>query len=123
MKRAHSLIDSFTDAFIGMSLALREERNMRIHFALAALATLLGLYLGLEPWQWVVILLVIAAVISMELVNSAIERAVDLAEPNDNPLAAFAKRLAASAVLVVAVVAVVIGLIIFVPYLRVKFGI
>ena len=103
-----------------MSTALKEERNMRIHFAFAASVIIMALWLGMERWELAVLMLVICAVISLELVNSAIERAVDLAEPNENSLAALAKRLAASAVLVVAVVAVVIGLIIFVPYLRVR---
>ena len=122
MKRPHSLIDSFSDAFLGMSTAFKEERNMRIHFAFAAGVILMALWLGIERLELAVLMLVICAVISLELVNSAIERVVDLAEPNENPLAALAKQLAASAVLVVAVVAVVIGLIIFVPYLRVKLG-
>ena len=105
-----------------MSTAFKEERNMRIHFAFAAGVILMALWLGIERLELAVLMLVICAVISLELVNSAIERVVDLAEPNENPLAALAKQLAASAVLVVAVVAVVIGLIIFVPYLRVKLG-
>lgn len=122
MKRAHSLIDSFADAFIGMRTALKEERNMRIHFAFAIAVMILALWLGVERWELAVLMLVVCAVISLELVNTAIERVVDLVEPNENPLAALAKRLAASAVLIVAVVAVVIGLVIFAPYLQVKLG-
>ena len=123
MKRPHSLIDSFTDAFIGISTALKEERNMRIHFSFAAAVIIMAVWLRIERLELAVLILIICAVISLELVNSAIERVVDLAEPNDNPLAALAKRLAASAVLVVAVVAVVVGLIIFVPYLRARLGV
>jgi len=116
VKPRRTLIDSFRDAFIGVGTALREERNMRIHFFVAAAVLTAAVMLGVERLELVILVLMICIVISLELVNSAIERAVDLAEPNINPLAALAKRLAASAVLIVAVAAVAIGLLIFWPY-------
>lgn len=122
MRRPHSLVDSFSDAFIGMSTALKEERNMRIHIAFAGAVIILSLWLGVKRYELAVLMLTIGAVISLELVNTAIERLVDLAEPNENPLAALTKRLAASAVLVTAIVAAAIGLVILVPYLKARLG-
>lgn len=96
---------------------------MRIHIAFAGAVIILSLWLGVKRHELAVLMLTIGAVISLELVNTAIERLVDLAEPNESPLAALTKRLAASAVLITAIVAAVIGLIILVPYLGAKLGV
>lgn len=74
-----------------------------------------GILLGLQSWEWVVIVLVSAAVISLELINSALERALDKLHPGHDPLIGQAKDILAGAVLVMAVAAVVIGLLIFLP--------
>jgi len=115
MKVPNGLFDSFRDAMIGIITALREEKNMRIHFAALVFVLTLSWYLSLSPLEWAVVLLAAMGVIGLEMLNSAIERAVDLAEPQFHPLAALAKRLAAGGVLVAALVAVAIGSMIFWP--------
>lgn len=122
MKRPHSLGDSFRDAFSGIAAALREERNMRIHFTVLVLLVLLGLIVGLNGLEWALILFAAGSVLGLELMNSAVERAVDLAEPNQNPLAALSKNLAAGSVLVTAIVAVLVGLLIIGPKLLAFLG-
>jgi len=115
MKGSHSLLDSFRDAIVGIFTALREEKNMRIHFTLLLLLLFLSFYFRLDNLEWAVVLLAAGGVIGLEMLNSAIERAVDLVEPQFHPLAALSKRLAAGGVLVAALVAVVIGILIFWP--------
>jgi len=117
VKRPHTLRDSFRDAFLGITSALREERNMRIHFCAVVLLCLLGLTLRLSTTEWALLLMVAGAVVGLELMNSALERAVDLAEPRESALAAAAKNLAAGGVLVVSVVAVLVGLLVLGPKL------
>lgn len=124
MKRPHTLRDSFRDAITGVRSALREERNMRIHFTSLVLLCAVGLLAKLNALEWAVLLLAAGAVVGLELLNSAIERAVDLAEPHDSELAAQAKKLAAGGVLVASVVAVLVGALVLGPRLWVAvFGV
>lgn len=124
MKRPHTLRDSFRDAIMGVRSALREERNMRIHFTSLVLLCAVGLLAKLNALEWAVLLLAAGAVVGLELLNSAIERAVDLAEPHDSELAAQAKKLAAGGVLVASVVAVLVGALVLGPRLWVAvFGV
>jgi len=117
VKRPHTLRDSFRDATVGLRTALREERNMRIHFTALGLLCAVSLVVGLNALEWAVLLLAAGAVIGLELLNSAVERAVDLAEPHENELAAQAKNLAAAGVLVASVVATLVGLLVLLPKL------
>lgn len=111
------LVCSFSFAFKGISHALKNELNIKIHGVAAAVVVLLGFWLHLSRLEWVVILLTIGAVISLELVNTAVERTVDLVTKEYHPLAKQAKDLAAGAVLFFAFIAVIIGTIIFLPKL------
>ncbi|WP_419881426.1 diacylglycerol kinase family protein [Peribacillus sp. B-H-3] len=116
-KKRQPFYKSFLFAFEGIWAALKSERNMRIHFAAAAAVLCLGWYVALSKLEWMLILICIFGVISLELVNSAIERVVDLATSETHPLAKQAKDFAAGAVLVFAIFSVIIGLIIFLPKL------
>ncbi|WP_295673890.1 diacylglycerol kinase [uncultured Mucilaginibacter sp.] len=107
------LIKSFGYAFKGMLIAIREEQNMRIHVVAIAVVTVCGIYLSLSAIEWAVIALTIGFVISMEMVNSAIEAIVDHISPEFNKEAGRIKDLAAGAVLVAAIVATVIAVYIF----------
>ena len=86
---------------------------MRFHLLAACLVIGAGFFTGLSPLQWAVLALTIAAVISAELINTAIEAVVDLVSPDHHHLAKAAKDTAAGAVLVVSAAAVIVGLIIF----------
>lgn len=108
---------SFLYAFQGILTAVRAERNMKIHVCMTVIVLLVGLWLRLSAVEWLFILLAICGVIALELINTAIERVVDLVTGEYHPLAKQAKDTAAGAVLVYAFLSVVIGLIIFVPKL------
>ncbi len=102
-------------AWSGILYALRTERHMRIHIGMAAAALLLAALLGLGASEWAILILLCALVLSLETVNTAIEKAVDLSSPEVHPLAKAAKDVAAGAVLIAAIAAVVIGCLLFGP--------
>jgi len=111
------LLQSFRYAFTGIWYAIRTQRNMQIHITMALLVVILGAIVSLTLIEWCIICVVICAVISLELVNTAIEATIDRIGTERHPLAKIAKDTAAGAVLVTAIGAVIIGLIIFVPKL------
>lgn len=114
--KKQSLLQSFRHALCGIRLCLG-ERNMRIHFACAVIATSLSVILNLSASDKAVIIILCALVISAELINTAIENAVDLSCGVFNMYAKRAKDAAAGAVLTVSIGAAICGAIIFIPYL------
>ena len=107
------LIKSFGYAIKGMLVAVREEQNMRIHLIAIGVVTFAGIYLGLTAIEWAILALTIGSVISMEMINAAIESLVDHVTPEYHKEAGKIKDLAAGAVLVAAIVATVIAVYIF----------
>lgn len=112
-----ALASSFRYAGAGLWWALTTQRNLRIHIALGLMASILALVLRFSPLELAVLVLLMTVVIALELVNTVVEAAVDLASPGRHPLAKIAKDVAAGAVLVAAAGAVVIGLLLFLPHL------
>jgi diacylglycerol kinase len=119
-RRATSRLDSFRHAFAGCVYMLRTQRNAWIHACATLAVTTLGLWLGLNRWEWAVIVLVIGLVWMAEFVNTALESAVDLASPELHPLAKVGKDVGAAAVLVGAITSVIVGLLILGPPLWAK---
>jgi diacylglycerol kinase len=111
------LIDSFINAFRGIGIVFKTEKNMRIHLIIATLVVLFGLMLAISPAEWIICLLCMGLVFATEMVNTSIENIVDLVSPEHHPLAGKAKDIAAGAVLLSAIFAAVAGLIIFIPKL------
>lgn len=107
---------SFGYAFEGIGTVIRKERNMKIHCVAAVAVTAAGTFFQITATQWCICLLLFAMVLSLEMVNTAVEAVVDLVTEERNPLAKTAKDAAAGAVLVCAIGAAVIGCIIFLPY-------
>ncbi|OLN23394.1 diacylglycerol kinase [Domibacillus antri] len=113
---ARRLTASFRFAGNGLKMAFREP-NMRIHLAAGAIVSAAGFILSLSRMEWCILILVIAGMLALETVNTAIEKTVDLVTEEYKPLAGMAKDLAAGAVLLFACAAVIIGMIIFIPKL------
>ena len=107
---------SFGYAFEGILTGIRKERNMKIHCLAIVAVTCAGTLFHITPVEWCICLLLFALVASLELVNTAVEAVVDLATEERRPLAKIAKDTAAGAVLFAAIISVIIGLIIFLPY-------
>ncbi|PKP00836.1 MAG: hypothetical protein CVU14_06545 [Bacteroidetes bacterium HGW-Bacteroidetes-9] len=111
----NNLAKSFRAAFLGIILVIKNERNIRIQFLIAILAIAAGILFKISPVKWMIVLLLFAVVISAEIFNSALEKLADMIEPNVNMTIRDIKDIAAGAVLWSAMVAVIVGLIIFVP--------
>lgn len=111
--RRPSLVQSFNYAVEGIIHVLRTHRNMRIHFAAAVAVLVVALAIGVDRVELVALLLAITFVLIAEMVNSALEAAIDVATSHFDPLAKLAKDIAAGAVLIAAVNAVVVGYLVF----------
>lgn len=111
------LLYSFGYAFAGIWSMLRYQRNAQIHVLITTVVVIFGILLRLRVDEWIVLLLCVALVLSLEAMNTALEAVVDLASPQYHPLAKQAKDIAAGAVLIAAICAAIIGCIVFVPKL------
>ena len=105
---------SFHYARQGLRSAFASERNIKIISVIGILAILAGLIIGLDLIEWAIVLLCCGAVVTAELLNTAIEKVVDLVSPEFHPLAGQAKDIAAAAVWVLCVQVAIVGLIVFV---------
>ena len=114
-KKSTNLRQSFGYALEGLGYAFKTVRNMRIHLLFTLLVTIGGMIFKISRTEYFVCLVFIALVISLELVNTAIEEVVDLASPDINILAKRAKDVAAGAVLFASIIAFVVGCAIFIP--------
>jgi diacylglycerol kinase (ATP) len=112
-RRPPSLLESFNVAFEGIIHVLRTQRNMRLHFLIAVGVLVAALSFDVSRLELVVLLLAIAFVLIAEMVNTAIEAAVDVASTAFDPMAKLAKDIAAGAVLIAAINAVAVGYLVF----------
>lgn len=115
------LIKSFKYAFEGIFTGIKEEQNMKIHISIMILVIVFGIMLKISKIEWIICIALFGLVISMELINTAIENTVDLITKENNQQAKIAKDVAAGAVLVSAIVSSVIGLMIFIPKILAMF--
>lgn len=109
------VIKSFGWAFNGLKDCIRHEKNFRMQYALAIIVVIAGFFLGLSSFEWAIILLCFAVVLSFEIINSAIEKLCDLVCPDFNLVIKKVKDMSASAVLLSAIITFIIGCIIFLP--------
>ena len=109
------LLKSFKYAFDGIYTGIKEEQNMKIHIIIMILVIIFGIMLKINTIEWIICILLFGLVISMELINTAIENTVNLITKEKNQQAKIAKDVAAGAVLASAIVSAIIGLMIFVP--------
>jgi diacylglycerol kinase (ATP) len=108
-----TLWDSFRNSWEGIKYAFRTQRNMRIHLSVAIVALLMSWLLNISLRDTAQIIFSISLVLFAEIVNTAIEKTVDLFMSTYHPLAKIAKNVAAGAVLVASINAVIIGILIF----------
>ncbi|HEY9787448.1 MAG TPA: diacylglycerol kinase family protein [Candidatus Obscuribacterales bacterium] len=114
--RATTMIESFYHAFHGIWTALKEQRNLRLHFLAAFAVLCAGFYFHVDAVSWLALIFAIGLVITAELLNTAVEHLVDLsADGQYRSLARKAKDTAAAAVLIASLTAVGIGCFVFFP--------
>jgi diacylglycerol kinase (ATP) len=112
-RRPPSIFESFNYAFEGVIHVLRTQRNLRIHFLIAAAVLVAAVVVGVTRFELIALLLAIAFVLIAEMINTAIEHTIDVATTSFDPMAKLAKDIAAGAVLIASVNAVAIGYLVF----------
>ena len=110
-------INSFKYALEGIIVTFKSEMNMKIHIAIMIVVIIAVAILKINSSQWKTCIILFSLVIAGELFNTAVEAVVDMVMPEFHPKAKLAKDAAAGGVLVLAIGAVIVGLIIFIPKL------
>jgi diacylglycerol kinase len=114
---ARKQVNSFKYAFRGLKILISEEHNSRIHLSIALLVILAGILFRISVFEWVAIIIAIGFVITLEIINSVVERISNYISPEYNDKIKGIKDLSAAGVLTGSITAVIIGLIIFIPKL------
>lgn len=116
MIRIKQFVESFRHAVRGVAVVFRHEQSFRLQTLAAVLATGLGLYLRVPRSHMLIMLVMIAAVLSLEIVNSIFERIIDSFKPRIHPIVRDVKDAMAGAVLIVSLISALVGIVIFWPY-------
>ena len=107
--------EKFLNAFRGLYIVSKTTRHLFIHIVSALIVIILGFYLRVSSLEWVALIFAIGFVLVTEVFNTAIEIDIDLTSPEYHPFARDTKDVAAAAVLLSVFVAIIVGLIIFLP--------
>ncbi|MBZ2175727.1 diacylglycerol kinase [Schnuerera sp. xch1] len=113
MKKSKNLIESFNYAVNGIIYALKTEKNLRIHFLIATGIIIMSLFFDFTRIELIVLFVSITLVLLAEMINTAVERTIDILTKDYHPLARLAKDLAAGGVLIAAFNALVVGYLLF----------
>lgn len=113
-------IISFKAAFSGILTALKSERNLRLHFLAGAIALAMAFYFNVSINELSITLICVGCVISMELINTSIEKLCDFIHPEKNNSIRKIKDIAAAAVLISSLISLTVGLIIYLPKIFVE---
>lgn len=108
---------SFGYSFEGLKYAYINEQSMTIHMFTSVIVVLMGFLFKITTTEWILAFVVIGVVMGTELLNTAIEAVVDLVSPEKHYLAKIAKDTASAAVFVYSMIALVTGLMVFMPYI------
>lgn len=117
MFNIHRLSKSFKYAFAGFRRAFKEEQNLQIHIGVSIVVLVLAVILQVRKWEAVTLILLITAIIILELINTIFERFSDMLKPRVHTYVKVIKDMMAATVLVAAIGAIIIGILIFFPYL------
>jgi len=109
------LIRSFGFAWKGIRSSLFQEPNFKIHIVCSILVIGAAVYFMISPVEWMLVLICMALVLSMEMINTAIEKLCNVVHKEQHPGIKITKDVAAGAVLVSAIIAAICGAIIFIP--------
>jgi undecaprenol kinase len=118
MSKQHNLLDSFGFAFAGIRQAVLSSRNLKIHLLAALTVIFAGLIFQVSPFEWIILFILIGLVISAEIINSAIEETCNVYDEKlqlPYGTTKIPRNMAAGAVLILATMAAIVGLAIFIP--------
>ncbi len=116
MIRVQDLCSSLRHALRGVCVVFNAEQSFRIQVIGAACAVAAGIGFQISTYQFLIILLLIGAVLTLEIINTIFERLVDSFQPRINPVVRDIKDIMAGAVLIASVVSLLVGIVIFWPY-------
>lgn len=108
---------SFLNAFRGVLVMLKTERNFRIEFLAFLINLFLIFYLKLSNIDAAIILIASVAVLSAEIFNTAIEKICDIIQPDFDKRIGFIKDISAGAVVLLAAISIVIGILVYGKYI------
>lgn len=117
-----NFIESVGHAMDGIEYTTSHERNFRVELMIAILVTIASYFFKVSLIEWAILILTIGVVLALELINTAIERTVDLVTKDYLELARIAKDVAAGAVLIMSILSIVIGMVIFLPKIIERIG-
>ncbi|MDD5645189.1 MAG: diacylglycerol kinase [bacterium] len=125
METTNKILKSFNHAIEGLYYILRTQQNFRIHFLIAILIVLMGMYFGIDKSEFMILSVLIFFVLITEVFNTCIELLTDMISETYHPIAKIVKDVSAGAVLLSSFVAIIIGYIIFYSHLdtRIEVGI
>ncbi len=118
MIRPRQFFQSIRHAVRGVAVVFRHEQSFRLQVVAGVAAVALGLYVRIPSSHLLIMLVMIAAVLSLEIVNSIFERIIDGFKPRIHPIVRDVKDAMAGAVLIASLFSALIGLVIFWPYLQ-----
>ncbi|MGS2764872.1 diacylglycerol kinase [Sinomicrobium sp. M5D2P9] len=108
-------VKSIRYATKGALLLFRTEASIQAQFAIACIVTAAGFYFKISTTEWILQILTIAVIMSIEGINTAIEKMADFVHPDHHHKIGIIKDIAAGAVFIAAVTAIIIGCIIYIP--------
>ncbi|SDW59026.1 diacylglycerol kinase family protein [Flavobacterium degerlachei] len=108
-------LKSVSYAFKGALKLITTEHSVMVQFSIGILLTIAGFYFGITPTEWLFQTMAIGLVMSIEGLNTAVEKVADFIHPNYDERIGFIKDIAAGAVFFAAITAIIIGLIIYIP--------
>lgn len=117
MAKNQKIIESLNVAFSGLMTAVKEERNFGIQFLIGIVVVFFMIIFGLNSIEDSILLLMILVVLSLELINSQIEKFLDLIQPEHHPRVKRIKDFSAAAVLLSIISSIIIGILIFLPHI------
>src|SRR4030042_6339497 len=113
MLRFRELRKSFSYAWAGISRVFGEEQNFRIHIFIAVIVIAFALIIQIQIWEFIFLLIIISLILILEIINSILERLLDLIKPRLHTYVKDIKDMTAGIVLIAAVTAILIGILIF----------
>lgn len=111
------MIKRFKHPFEGLIALLRKDKNFLLHLIAALFVIIISVLFNITRTEWLFIIIAISAVLFMEVINTSVEYVVDLVIDEYHPLAKYAKDTASLAVLIASMMSLLIGMIIFIPYI------
>jgi len=109
------IIESFGHALNGLKIMVHYERNARIHLVVGLTVVVAGFILQISSAEWIAVVFATGLVPVLELINTSIEYLADYISPELHPAIKIIKDLAAASVLLGAIMAAIIGFIVFIP--------